>query len=472
MSSNKLEYVLSLKDQFSKGLRGAADETAKLDSKMNAMKSGIGKIGGVIAGAFAVDKIIEFGKAVFDSLDNYQKFHASLKTMLQGNEYAAKGLEAQLVSLAKTTPFELKEVQDATKQLLAYGFKAGEVVDTMRTLGDVSAGIGAPVGDIAYLYGTLKTSGRVTLTDLRQFAGRGIPIYETLAKRLKVTTAAISAMATEGKIGFKDIEGAFKDMTKAGGQFFNLMEDQSKTVGGMRSNLEDTWEQIKVNIGKSQTGIISGTLNFMSKMATILNNKLSASNFMSEAFQKGGVAQFGTMDRLYSNLPMFGNALSGGYNKAHEEAMYVESLIEGTKDMKTAAYNLQLLSAGLRAIDRDFRSGKMSTQEMQNLVAIRKEGIKMIEGQMKNMMSTKQTNEKGLGAEDTITEKAGKQTKSLGTGVEVSANRPQALTINIDKLIEDFTVSTNNMTEGVAKVREMVTKVLLEAVNDANLAIR
>ncbi len=109
-----------------------------------------------------------------------------------------------------------------------------------------------PLGDIAYLYGTLKTSGRVTLMDLRQFAGRGIPIYETLAKRLKTTTTEINNMVSAGKIGFKDVQGAFRDMTKEGGQFFNLMADQSKTVGGQLSNLGDSWEQLKVNISREK----------------------------------------------------------------------------------------------------------------------------------------------------------------------------------------------------------------------------
>lgn len=473
MASNKLEYVLSLKDQFTQGLKGAADETAKLDSQMSRMQNGINKVGGLIAGAFAVDKIKDFGQAVFQSLDNYQKFHASLKTMLKGNEDQAKALESQLVNLAKTTPFELKDVQDATKQLMAYGFRAGDVVDTMKRLGDVSAGIGAPIGDIAYLYGTLKTSGRVTLMDLNQFAGRGIPIWETLGKTLGKTTAQVRELVGKGKIGFKDIENAFKAMTKEGGQFFNLMADQSKTVGGQWSNLSDTWEQIRVNIGKSQTGIIASTIDFLNTMSTKINDKLSSSNFMSEAFQKGGVGQFSALERFNASIPVLGNMdmFTGGYNKAQEEAMYVQSLVENTKDMKAASYNLQLLSAGLGAARKDFRSGKISEQELKNITAIRQEGINLIQGTMQNLMSKESGKPETMADNTDLTGKKEK-TKTLGTGVEVSANRPQALTINIERLIDEFNVQTNNMTESVAKVREMVTKVLLEAVNDANLAIR
>lgn len=59
--------------------------------------------------------------------------------------------------------------------------------------------------------------------------------------------------------------------------------------------------------------------------------------------------------------------------------------------------------------------------------------------------------------------------KSLGTGTEVTGQRPQSLTINITKLVESLNVQTTNLTEGTAKIKELVSKALLEAVNDANL---
>jgi len=326
MPNNDLSYTLRLKDLFSKSLQGAANKVKGLDGAMSNLKSKIGGVGTAIVGAFAVGAVVSFGKAVFDALDNAQKFRASIKTMLQGNTSAAKALEQQLINLAKTTPFKLTDVQDASKQLLAYGFKAGELVDTMKRLGDVSSGIGAPLGDIAYLYGTLKTSGRVTLMDLRQFAGRGIPIYETLAKRLKVTTNEINSMVSAGKIGFKDIEGAFKDMTSSGGQFFNLMADQSKTVGGQLSNLQDSWEQLKVKIGESQTGMISSTLNWASSLVNSINDGIDAMNALDRAFKGTESSQYsffekyitGTLGKMAGLVGM--KPTSGGYAEMQQYA--------------------------------------------------------------------------------------------------------------------------------------------------------
>ena len=148
--ANNLEYTLRLKDLFSKTMQGASTQVKGLDGKMNALKSSLGGLKGAIAGAFAVGGIVAFGKSVLESLKNYETFHASIKVLLYGNEKAAKALEAQLVSLAKTTPFSLVDVQASTKQLMAYGFKAGDVVDTIRTLGDISSGTGNDIKDVVY----------------------------------------------------------------------------------------------------------------------------------------------------------------------------------------------------------------------------------------------------------------------------------------------------------------------------------
>ena len=76
---------------------------------------------------------------------------------------------------------------------------------------------------------------------------------------------------------------------------------------------------------------------------------------------------------------------------------------------------------------------------------------------------------KSLGKESTGLEGSKSTSKSLGTGTEVTGQRPQALTINITKLVESLNVNSTNITEGTAKIKELVSKAILEAVNDVNL---
>ena len=468
--ANNLEYTLRLKDLFSKTMQGASNQVKGLDGKMGALKKGISGVGTMIAGAFAVGAVVSFGKAVIESLKNYQYFHASLKTMLQGNEQATNALEGQLISLAKTTPFELTEVQTATKQLMAYGFKAGDVVETIRTLGDVSSGIGAPLGDIAYLYGTLKTSGRVTLMDLRQFAGRGIPIYETLAKRLNTTTAEINGLVSAVKIGFRDIEGAFKDMTSAGGQFFNLMDAQSKTVGGQISNMADNWEQLKVKIGQSQTGIIAGTTSWINNLLEGINRGIDAMNLLDKAFEKNDKLQYNFFEKYVGKsydkyFGMFGaDPRKGGQAEMEQYAGQTkEQYVDSSKDRATALRNQISLNVMMKMLTLD---KKMESLEKNRRIAILNE---LKNKNLDNLALFGMKENKGLATEGAGGVDGGKGTKSLGTGTEVTGQRPQAINININELVHELNIQTNNMIEGAGRMKELVSKALLEAVNDINL---
>lgn len=183
----------------------------------------------------------------------FQQLEVAFSTMLGSKEKADK-LLAQATDLAAKTPFTLLEVGQASKQLLAYGFAADDLVENIKMLGDVSSGVGAPLGDIVYLYGTLRTQGRAFQKDITQFTGRGINIVAELAKQFGVAQSEVTKMVEAGKVGFPEIEKAFKSLTGQGGMFFNLMEAQSKTLTGQLSNLQDAFNNMLNELGKGGEG--------------------------------------------------------------------------------------------------------------------------------------------------------------------------------------------------------------------------
>lgn len=133
-------------------------------------------------------------------------------------------------------------------------------------LGNVSAGLSVPLNDMIYLYGTLRAQGRAFTVDIRQFAGRGVPIYEELAKVLGVTRQELTGLISEGKVGFPEVEQAFRNMTSEGGMFYNLMREQSKTITGQISNLQDGISQMFNSIGEQSEGIITSAISGLSWM--------------------------------------------------------------------------------------------------------------------------------------------------------------------------------------------------------------
>lgn len=203
----------------------------------------------------------------------FQQLELAFNTMLRSTE-KSQVLMSQLVDTAARTPFDLTSIAQGAKQMLAFGSNVESVVDEIVMLGNVASGVSAPLGDLIYLYGTLRSQGRAYTVDIRQFAGRGIPIYEELGKVLNADRQELNKLVTEGKVGFREVEKAFKNMTSEGGIYFNLMQEQSKSLTGMLSNLGDAWDSALNKIGQDNqdlfTGAIQGAIDLVENMDQII----------------------------------------------------------------------------------------------------------------------------------------------------------------------------------------------------------
>ncbi len=245
--------VKKLKDEYA-AFKEEAGETVEANEKMSVSLT---KVLGVIGGVTALKNFVT---ELVNVRGQFQQLEIAFSTMLKSKEKADK-LMSELVDIAAKTPFDLQGVASSAKQMLAYGSSAESVGDELVMLGNVAAGVGSQLSEIAYLYGTLRTQGRAYATDIRQFAGRGIPIYEELAKVLGVTKDEVSGLVTAGKVGFKEVEQAFKNMTSESGIYYNLMQEQSKSLTGQLSNLGDAWDTMLNEIGKDTQGIASSGIS-------------------------------------------------------------------------------------------------------------------------------------------------------------------------------------------------------------------
>ena len=205
----------------------------------------------------------EFITTLANVRGEFQQLEVAFNTML-GSKEKANALMGQLVELAATTPFDLKGVASGAKQLLAYGLEADKVTDTMRRLGDIAAGLGLQIGDLAWLYGTTLTQGRMYTEDLNQFTGRGIPMIAELAKQFGVAESEVKQLVTDGKVGFPQVEQAIKSLTDEGGKFGGLMEAQSHTIIGQISNIKDSIDMAFNEMGQQSEGLINASLSVVS----------------------------------------------------------------------------------------------------------------------------------------------------------------------------------------------------------------
>jgi tape measure domain-containing protein len=235
----------------------------QVESRLGGLQSAVSKVGGFFGGlkSYALGATValvgvataaEAVNKAFTLAAEAERAEISLKAMT-GSAGAAAELMRQIRAFATETPFESPELLAAAKQLIAFGTSAKQVVPTLRMLGDISSGIGAPIGDLAYLFGTLQAQGRAFTVDISQFAMRGVPIWQQLGKQFGVSTAEVRKLVETGKVGFEDVRQALEALTGPGGRFHGLTGALSQSMSGLGSTLKDTVNDQLRKFGEAAT---------------------------------------------------------------------------------------------------------------------------------------------------------------------------------------------------------------------------
>lgn len=175
----------------------------------------------------------------------------SFTTML-GSEEAALSMMEELADFAAHTPFELSGLQTATRQLLAYGFTAEDVIPMLTAVGDATAALGtgqAGIESVTRALGQMRTRGKVTAEEMLQLTEAGIPAWEYLARAIGTETAGAMDAVTKGAVSAS--EGIDAIVSGMETDFGGMMEEQSRTVEGLFSNLSDAIEQPLMKLRES-----------------------------------------------------------------------------------------------------------------------------------------------------------------------------------------------------------------------------
>ena len=242
------------------GVANASKKIEKNGLSIEDMFNKLTKAAAAFGAGFTAKELIQ---NIIQVRGEFQQLEVAFTTML-GSSEKANVLMAQLTETAAKTPFDLQGVANGARQLLAYGTSAEDVNETLIRLGNIAAGLSQPLGDLVYLYGTTMTQGRLYTQDLNQFTGRGIPMIKELAKEFGVAESEIKGMVEAGMIGFPEVQKVIQNLTNEGGMFFNLMQEQSKTITGQISNIGDSFSMMLNDIGKANEGIINDALSGVS----------------------------------------------------------------------------------------------------------------------------------------------------------------------------------------------------------------
>lgn len=244
-----LETVSKQSKKATSGIKGFADKCNKMTGALSAIAAV--QLGSVFTGM--AGGILNMGIASVQAAAQMRQYEIAFQTMLKSAEAGTQMLR-DLQQFAAETPFDVPGVVSAGQQLMAFGFKAEEIIPMLTNLGDAASGLGLGtegVSRLAYALGQMQTSGKLNAQDMMQLTSAGISAWDMLAQAAGKTVAEMKDLCSKGAI---DSKAAVQTIVAGmNDQFGGMMAKTSDEVSGLLANIEETAGNTSAAVGKYLT---------------------------------------------------------------------------------------------------------------------------------------------------------------------------------------------------------------------------
>lgn len=275
----KLKQTSQANTSFTATGQKAAGAATGIGAAATKASGGIGILGvalGQIVASAAIGAITTGLRALGETMVGYNARMEQARigfTSLLGSADAAAVFVGQLQDFAAKTPFEFPQLQDAAKKFLAFGFAAKDVIPSLTAVGDAVAALGGGtevVDRVVMALGQIKSKGRVQGEELLQLAEAGIPAYQILADKLKLTGQEVANIGEKGI----SAEIAIKALTEGMNERFGgMMAAQSQSFTGLMSTLKDNASMLAGFLGED---LFAGMKSGLTQVTTLTSSLADA----------------------------------------------------------------------------------------------------------------------------------------------------------------------------------------------------
>ena len=236
-------------------------QLGRVQRNMRSMTSELTQLGQNMTRAITVP-LAGLGALAVKSAADLEKLEASFVSLTGGVDQAAAMMK-QLNEFTASTPFQLENVANAARQLIASGTEIGEVNNQLRFLGDIAATSGVTIEEIAAIFAKVNAKGKVELENLNQLAERGIPIFKALADATGLPANELGA----GAVSVEQFNRVLKSFAEEGGFAAGAMERLSKTAAGQFSTALDNLKLAGASIGELLLPAVNSLLQLVIKLS-------------------------------------------------------------------------------------------------------------------------------------------------------------------------------------------------------------
>ena len=239
--------VKKLKDEYS-AFREEAGETAQANEKMSlSLTKVLGIIGGVTA-------LKGFASELIRVRGEFQSMETAIETLV-GKDMANK-LIPQIKELAKISPLTMSDMVGAEKMMLGFNIQAEDTIRYLQALSDISMGDSVKFNSLTLAFSQMSAAGKLMGQDLNQMINAGFNPLQVISEETGKSIATLKDEMSKGALSAEMVQQAFIDATSAGGKFYQMSENASKTINGQISMMQDALDAVFNEIGQASEGVI------------------------------------------------------------------------------------------------------------------------------------------------------------------------------------------------------------------------
>lgn len=516
--AENVKYTISLNDELSPKVEQAEKKVIGLDNAVRQTNLSLKSMAGVAAAAFAAFSIVEFTKNIISAGTQVEDARIGLTTLLKDEAAATQVIQNTMEDAAKT-PFDFSNLLNLNKLLIGAQVPAEKARQDVLALANAVAATGGGNDELSRMAVNLqqiKNVGQATSVDIKQFAMAGINIYKVLADATGKTTEEVKDLT----VSYDLLTYALQKASQDGGAYAGGLEAMANSTSVKISNLGDSIFNLSVRIYNDLKPAIMSVLEAVSSFIGVLS---SAYEWVKENIDVIGILAAGILTyTVYINASAIATSIAATATSILTAAQRALNAAMNANPIGVVILALTALAAGIAYAWKHFagfRGAVMGAWEvLKGLVGFVKDfvigtftglanviagvftldpdqiqkGLDQAVSAYSNFGKQAATAfnkgySKGLDSfaatqvaeKDTVKSLAGAPTKTpvppfdtkapKGTGTATSGQKVTTINIDINKLIEKFEVHTTNMTESAEKIKEMVTRVLINSVNDAQL---
>lgn len=230
------------------------DNAKEVVEKNNGIAISWKKALAVIGGAGVLKAL---GSEIIRVRGEFQSMQTAIETMV-GKDMAGQ-LIPQIKELAKISPLTMSDMVGAEKMMLGFNIQAEDTIKYLKAISDISMGESSKFNSLTLAFSQMSAAGKLMGQDLNQMINAGFNPLQIISEKTGKSIATLKDEMSKGAVSAEMVQQAFIDATSAGGKFYNMSENASKTINGQLSMMQDALDSVFNELGtKSESVIMDG----------------------------------------------------------------------------------------------------------------------------------------------------------------------------------------------------------------------